>query len=63
MSFPPVITVGQLAEQSGVPLWKVRRLFDAGKLNCSKIRIGEVRAILAEDHDAVMRKLKEFGGK
>lgn len=57
---PPVVTLGQLAQASGAPLWHLRRLFDRGKLTQRPVRIGEVRAILAEEREQVLQTIRQL---
>jgi hypothetical protein len=61
---PPVVLLGQLADASGVPLWKLRRWFDAGKLGVQRpMRVGGIRAVPAEERDAVLATIRRIAGQ
>ena len=60
MSPPPQYTLGALARRYGVPVWKLRRLFER-RLLPEPGRVGNYRVVQARDLPEVERALRAAG--
>jgi predicted site-specific integrase-resolvase len=54
------VPLGQIAEQAGVAAYQVRRWFDLGTLRCRQERFGKIRAIGADEVEAVLKRISEL---
>ena len=53
-------TLGDLARENKIPIWKVRRLFERGLLP-EPPRIGRYRVVPTEDIPKVVKALRDAG--
>jgi hypothetical protein len=54
------LTIGQVARRFGVAAWKVRRLYESGRLQ-EPSRVGAYRVVGADELPAIEAALREAG--
>jgi DNA-binding transcriptional MerR regulator len=56
----PPLTIGAVARHFGLPAWKIRRLYETGKLP-EPVRLGAYRVFYADDLPKIEVALLEVG--